>query len=148
MAGPILPTAVVVDHIQLADSTGIPIPVPRATVRTWLSRGLSRATLTIPLEGLTLTDLDATATAAVPPAATTPPTGMPDWLRLAECARLHVTDVDGLTEKKAKDRVCYAIRTGALVASGHGMSLRIEPTRFAAWRLEQRERNLKRFDDL
>ena len=79
MAASILPTAVVVDHIQLADSTGIPIPVPRATVRTWLSQGLSRATLTIPLEGLTLTDLDATAAAAglsVP--ATGPATSMID----------------------------------------------------------------------
>lgn len=47
-------------YIQLADVEGVPVLIPRATVRAWLNQGLASVTLVIDLEGLTVEDLATT----------------------------------------------------------------------------------------
>ena len=58
-AGAILPTLVPTDYVQLADVAGIPVPLPRVTLRRLLADGRDVVQLTIPLVGMTLADLDA-----------------------------------------------------------------------------------------
>lgn len=69
-----------------------------------------------------------------------------EWLTVSEAARLLQTDIDGLEFANAAGRISQAIRSRRFTVEGTNSRRRIDPTSFAAWRLQQRERNLARSD--
>lgn len=134
-AGAVLPTAVLVDHIQVADVNGIPIPIPRQTIRSWLRKGLRSVTIKISLDDLTLEDLNVTPPAALPvlpPAKSKPTASRPsldtEWISIRDaarqlCRRLNALQVPGdepLTLDHARQRIMYALRgpSSPIVSTG------------------------------
>jgi hypothetical protein len=70
------------------------------------------------------------------------------WLTLSDAAERHVNDVDGLNTESARKRVRKAGLSGEFETNGKsGRELRIDPTSFGAWRLRQREADLRRRDE-
>lgn len=118
-------TSAVTHFVELADAEGRLILLPAATVRALRAIGQSSITVTVSL----------TSDPAQP------------WLTVTEAARLHMTDVDGMTLEVAKAKVSRACRTDRFACEGEGSRRRIEPRTFDAWRLSERERNLDAADD-
>ena len=106
---------------QLADMDGYLVLLPAARVSALLARGVTSITSTISL---------------IPDK---PPR---EWITLAEAARRHVDDVDGLDVECARYRIARAIKAGKIDAKGEGTHRRIEPDNFDAWCLAQRKKNL------
>jgi len=150
VVGDMVSTAVLVDHIQLADEMGIPIPVPRATLRTWLRQGIPFATLTIRLDGLSLEDLAATP-AAVQPAAPGLNSDGPS-LHQAEATRQLQRAINALrtesqmSEGTARMRIRRACDAGELLTISSGRYRRIDSGSFRAWLHRQTERELNGID--
>jgi hypothetical protein len=68
------------------------------------------------------------------------------WLTVSEAATQHLDDVDGMSLEAARVRVSRGATSKKFVSSGDGKARRIDPTTFAAWRLNQREKSLNQFD--
>ena len=115
------------DYMQVADSDGRLWLIPAATRNHLLANGISSLTVTIGLNP------------AQPPQ---------PWLTVSEAARLHVSDVDGINLRAATMKIPRACTKGQIVCSGTNSRRRIEPNSLDAWRLEQREKNLDRRDQL
>jgi len=128
MAELILTKSIPIDHVPLCDEFGRVWWIDAITYSAWLDRGLTEICPHLMLKPVQQTE-------AKP------------GLRLAEAARLLTSDVDDLSQRQAEDRIRYAIRTNKVLANGAGRSLRIDPISFAAWRLEQRERNLDSIEE-
>lgn len=118
-------TTATTHYVELADSEGRLVLLPRATVDAVLAAGRTSIVMTISLT-------------AEPPQ---------PWLTVTEAAKLHLDDVDGLTLPVAQAKVSRACRDGKVVSTGEGTLRRIDPKSLAAWRLQERERNLSRLDD-
>lgn len=126
MAAGIIPETTASAHfVELADSQGRLVLLPRATVDALLSAGQTTVELTISLT-------------------TEPPR---PWLTVTEAARLHLNDVDGITLEVAQAKVSRACRESKIVSVGEGTRRRIDPVSLDAWRLAERERNLTIEDD-
>lgn len=70
------------------------------------------------------------------------------WLTVTEAAKKYLRDVDGLNLNKAKGRVSIAATRGEFETNGKkGQARRIEPNSFAAWQLDERNRNLDAEDE-
>lgn len=128
MAEPSIIRSIPIDHVPLCDEFGRVWWIDAITYAAWLDRGLTEI-----CPHLTLKPIRPTVTI--------------QDLRLAQAARLLMSDVDNLSQRQAEDRIRYAIRQKTVLASGTSRSLRIDPNSFAAWRLEQRERNLNSLDE-
>lgn len=70
-----------------------------------------------------------------------------EWLTVAEAAKQHLNDVDGLTYSVAKAKISRACNAGKIRSRGVGPQRRIDPGSFAEWRLHERERNLASYDE-
>jgi hypothetical protein len=108
--------------VQCDSDIGL-VLVPKTTAKRWRRLGMRRVRVEITLSG------------APPPEA---------WLTQADAARLHQEDVDGLTLQAARMRVVRACQSGRVQADRIKGVCYIEPVSLNAWRLEERERNLKR----
>lgn len=76
-----------------------------------------------------------------------PPMQEEIWLTVTEAAKLLLTDVSGLELAAAKARVSKAAKHGRFRTNGNsGHKRRIEVVSFSAWRLLQRERDIKAAD--
>lgn len=116
----------------LTDVAGIVGYFPQATVKRWKESG--RAIVTLKL----IVDETATQSPTEPENATT-------WLTVTEAARLHLTDVDGISDGTAKGKVSRACDNADIATNGKRKRHRlIDPISFAAWRLAQREKDLAR----
>lgn len=114
-------------YSQLCDTEGRLVLLPSAVVDWLRAQGKNTITLTVGL-GLDV------------PAA--------EWLTVTEAAeKLMDEDVDGLTLDSAKKRVTRACDRGTVTATGEGHRRRIDPISLNAWRLDQRNQNLKDLDD-
>lgn len=115
------------DWIDFADELGRPVKLHHATVRHLRKTGQTELTITIHI-----------------PRAGRAHTRNGRWHTTTEAARLHMTDVDGLTIDAAR----MAIRRGAehneFTSQGTGRDRRIDPVTFDAWRLRRRELDLAR----
>lgn len=112
-------------YVELADSEGRLVLLPRAMVDAMLTAGRTSISMTISLT-------------SEPPQ---------PWLTVTAAAKLHLDDVDGITLAVAQAKVSRACREGTIVSTGEGTLRRIDPTSFAAWRLRERERNLSQADE-
>jgi len=68
------------------------------------------------------------------------------WLTVTQAAELLVDDLPALDIKKARSRISTAASRKAFTFTGIRKNRRIEPNSFAAWRLKQRNRDLRRED--
>jgi len=69
------------------------------------------------------------------------------WLTVTEAAALLMTDVSGITFHQAKARVSKAATEARFRTNGRrGRDRRIDRDSFSTWRLEQRERDLARYE--
>jgi len=107
---------------QVADTEGRLILIPEAMARALAEAGRDTITLTIKLPA------------------------RKRMLRLAEAARLHTEDVDGLGYDAARKRIIRACRAGRIEHTKIDGVLYLDPDSLAAWRLKERERNLDRLD--
>jgi len=112
-------------YVELADTEGRLVLLPRATIDAMLAAGRTSLTMTISLT-------------AEPPQ---------PWLTVTEAAKQHLEDVDGITLAVAQAKVSRACREGKIVSTSEGTLRRIDPVSFAAWRLGERERNLRKCDE-
>lgn len=154
-AGAILPTLVPTDYVQLADVAGIPVPLPRVTLRRLLADGKEVVQLTIPLAGMTLADLDALPGQAcvrirqndslVPPSGT--------CLTIAEASVRLKSALDELSLpgeeiglETARGRVRRACERGDLMTIGSGRHRRVDAACFDRWLTVQQNRFLNEVD--
>jgi len=111
---------------QVADTEGRLVLIPEAMARVLRQTGKKRVTLTIELEG----DKPSRP-----------------WTRLADAAREHMDDIDGITYRAARQKILRACKAGRIVHTETPHPVYVEPDSFAAWRLAERKRNLDRLED-
>lgn len=69
------------------------------------------------------------------------------WITVTEAGELLLSDVSGVTLKQAKARISKAATAGKFTTNGKaGQARRIERASFSIWRLEQREKDLAKYD--
>lgn len=112
MADEILSTRTLIDHTQLSTDEGITVPIPTATLRLWLRRGLTEATLHFDLVGL---DADHAAQPAGATHDTTRTISIREAARrlIARLEPLHPSGVD-MPVETARSRVRSAVASGHL----------------------------------
>jgi len=70
-----------------------------------------------------------------------------EWLRVTDAGRKLLQDVSGITLPQAKARVTKAANEGMIRTNGKtDHARRIDPISYDAWRLEQRNRELAKYD--
>lgn len=139
MADRIIPETTALSHfVELADSQGRLVLLPRVMVDTMRTTGQTSIALTI---NLTAEPQQARPTGFIAETRTTVESPRP-WLTVSEAARLHLNDVDGITLAAAKVKISRACQQGKIISTGEGFRRRIDPVSLDAWRLAERERNL------
>ena len=115
-----------IEFVQLADSEGRLLLLPTATVEHYLAAGVALLNLSVNLQ---------------------PDRAPREWLTATEAAKLHLSDVDGMTLQRAQVRITRACAAGHLIFDGTSTRRRIEPNSLDSWRLAAREKNLDKTDD-
>lgn len=122
--GIIAPTCANTQYEQLSDDQGRLFLFPSAALDAVRATGITTLTLTIPL--------------CV--------SEEPQWLTLSDAARLHESDVDGMTFDKARSRIRRAIDCGQIHTVDCDGARKIDFDSLSAWRLKAREHNLDEDD--
>lgn len=119
-------------YVELADSEGRLVLLPRAMVDAMRAAGRTTISMTI---GLT----------AEP---------SPPWLSVTEAAELHLEDLPPAQDERerhkqlltARANISRACSEGKIACVGEGPARRVNPNSLAAWRLMQRDRYLRDAD--
>jgi len=134
VADSIIPETTAVAHfVELADSDGRLVLLPRATVHALRAMGQQSLTIT-----LNLTDHSPKR-----------------WLTVTEAAEQHLADLPPAANEKERRRqlltaranISRACSQGQIKCVGDGQSRRLDPDSLAAWRLKQRDRYLQAADN-
>lgn len=119
-------------YVELADSEGRLVLLPRATVSAMLAAGRTSISMIISLT-------------SAPPQ---------PWLSVTEAAKLHIQDLPPAANEEerrqqlltARASISRACSEGKIVCIGEGTSRRLNPDSLATWRLIQRDRYLRDAD--
>ena len=127
---PSAPMRADIELVWCTDSEGRPIGLPASTAAYMRSRGITTLATTILLD---------------PEAPATP------WLTVSEAARAHLEDVPPFEDdelerelNRAKAKISTACKAGHIDCTGSGHSRRIDPASFNEWRIQQRNKSLRR----